>query len=122
MNIGDGNCAFCGMEKETVLHLFSECDFIKPLWVNLQIDVRNVLSSHSNDVVSSKNIILGTGNAYIDIVILYAKWTIWKVRNNVVFENVWLSEEDFFRKIKSSVNSHIQFINMLDVHEQLPLL
>ena len=111
MKRGDGMCTFCSSEKETIIHLFSECDFIKPIWGNMQSKLRQALNNSDINIVCSRNIILGTGDEYVDLVISYTKWNIWKARNQILFEDMWYTEEALFQQILSRVNFHIKFLN-----------
>ena len=51
----DEMCSFCSLEKETILHLFCECEFVLPVWQAIYSVSRDVCEADFRD---SKTIIL----------------------------------------------------------------
>jgi hypothetical protein len=34
---GEDYCTFCKIESETLLHLFTDCEYVKPIWTSLHL-------------------------------------------------------------------------------------
>ena len=120
MKKSDGWCAFCNAEKETIYHLFCDCDFSKPIWYALQRKIQSI-PTHEKLVFTDEIIILGCKNPYINMIVAYTKWTLWTTRNSVVFENLWTDEGSLYDKIVRRIDNHIELINCLN-REKFPQL
>ena len=87
-----GKCHFCKQFFETQTHLFYNCKKIYPLIEFIEL---LLIRSHIivDDNIEEKNMILGfyEGNenelVIGNILISVAKWTIWKFRNKIKYEN-----------------------------------
>ncbi len=94
-------------EQVFSFHLFAECDFLRPIWHAINIMVRRVCNTSLYDLEQSHTIILGVGNIYVDFIIAYAKWIIWKARNMIVFEQQWFDTNDIYIWIQRVVNNQL---------------
>ncbi len=121
MKRGNGRCSFCDLEKETVMHLFTDCEYLKPIWHSVNIMVQKVLINDQYNLVQSENIMLGVGNVYVDFIIAYTKWILWKTRNLIVFENKWLNESDIYHWIQNAINEQIYLYNGLQYDYKFPM-
>ncbi len=121
MKMGNGRCSFCDLEKETVMHLFTDCEYLKPIWHSVNIMVQKVLINDQYNLVQSENIMLGVGNVYVDFIIAYTKWILWKTRNLIVFENKWLNESDIYHWIQNAINEQIYLYNGLQYDYKFPM-
>ena len=89
MNVSNGLCNMCKSRRETLYHLFWECDRIKLIWKKVENDFKlfgetlkcNILRRDLN----YKDIVLGlecrNGQGLINAIIFECKWQIWKARN-----------------------------------------
>ena len=50
-------CTFCGSNRETLLHLFVECEHIREVWFNMQEMIRNRLGCYIS--FTKRNIVMG---------------------------------------------------------------
>ena len=107
MKIGNGKCSFCEIEDETVMHLFAECDYVRPIWQAICLVVRRVCNTSVYHLEQTHSIIFGVGNIYVDFIIAYAKWIIWKARNMIVFEQQWFEANDIYIWIQKVVNDQL---------------
>ena len=121
MKRGNGRCSFCDLEKETVLHLFTDCEYLKPIWHAVNIMVRKMFPNDQYNIIHSENIILGVGNMYVDFIIAYTKWILWKARNLIVFENKWFNISDINQWIQNTVNEQITLYNGLKYDSKFPI-
>ncbi|XP_022039937.1 uncharacterized protein LOC110942467 [Helianthus annuus] len=81
-------CALCGDYEESCDHLFVSCHFAQTVWQNLAgwcrippiiaFGMKDLLTLHGSDPGSRRKKV-------IHAVILVAFWSIWKIRNDVVF-------------------------------------
>lgn len=75
-------CTFCGLNDETIEHLFFDCVHVQSFWNNLLHNLKNN-SSHCDNLTFSKQIILFgvekniVTDIVIDLVILLAKYHIY---------------------------------------------
>ena len=104
INYKDDKCVFCNIEKETNIHLFYDCSIIKDLLLNF-INIFNkfniiinlesyswICSIFSKPFVKLKTILSDT-----------IKWSIWKERNNLVFNKTIFNFNQFIFIIKSNL-------------------
>jgi hypothetical protein len=91
MQLESFNCAFCGSaQEETVLHLFWGCPYAQKCWGTLELQI-------AQDGETLQNIhALRTQlqSQFFMIVIILMSWTIWKARNEAVFNNRLMSIQE----------------------------
>lgn len=89
MNISNGLCNMCCKDRETLIHLFWECEKIKPIWVKIQDLINGVAEIiEINERFSFSKVVLGyTINSakIFNTIIFETKWHIWKFRNDFKF-------------------------------------
>jgi len=78
----DNLCTFCNKESETLRHLFSQCERIKPIWVQLQTLISDKVGIHVN--LNENHILFGLdpekSNHAPNTILLLAKFYIYKKR------------------------------------------
>ncbi|KAK1278674.1 hypothetical protein QJS04_geneDACA017165 [Acorus gramineus] len=84
-------CVLCEVAPKTVNHLFCECAFVQGFWeelgrkTRLGIDFRNVEELW----IAGKDLCRAAGMAsealYAQVVVPVEAWTIWRMRNEVIF-------------------------------------
>lgn len=102
MNLQTYNCEFCtNATEETLQHLFWECPFAQQYWGSLNL--QTVPQGNTFDNVEALKIQLQS--QFFMIVIILMAWTIWKARNEMIFNNNQMSMQQckcfFQRQIRS---------------------
>lgn len=76
-------CSFCGKEKETILHLFVECDKVRPLWSSIQDWLNSKLNLRIPILFSNTDLILGSQRPnfiLINFILLLTKQYIYRCK------------------------------------------
>ncbi|XP_021990974.1 uncharacterized protein LOC110887709 [Helianthus annuus] len=91
IDIGDPSCPFCGEYDETCDHIFAACHFAQVVWLVIAqwckippiiaFGLKDLLDAHVAVVGSKKK--KKVFSAIFQVVI----WSIWKMRNEVIFGN-----------------------------------
>ncbi|XP_021985129.1 uncharacterized protein LOC110881061 [Helianthus annuus] len=85
-------CALCGDYAETSEHIFVACQFAQTVWQNLAAwcNVPPIIAFDLNDLLTLHEVTSGTSKRrkVLHAVILVAIWSLWKLRNEVVFRNM----------------------------------
>ncbi|PWA63518.1 RNA-directed DNA polymerase, eukaryota [Artemisia annua] len=102
--INDVSCPFCGDVEETVDHLFTGCLVANALWqhVTSWCKVHNWFAFSFKDLVNIHNFVGLTGRAK-DIfhgIILIGRWSIWRARNRIKFQNKKYRMVDIIGEVK----------------------
>ncbi|KAJ1687022.1 hypothetical protein LUZ63_018412 [Rhynchospora breviuscula] len=84
---GDSSCVFCGAEK-TNDHIFLLCPFAKSIWYWLGDSYNNYTSWHNiTDILNfAKQLPKRDRDAFLTIFCALC-WSIWKIRNDFIFNN-----------------------------------
>ncbi|XP_058756813.1 uncharacterized protein LOC131630037 [Vicia villosa] len=107
-------CPLCGIEVETMEHLFLGCPKVKIIWMRvfrwLEVDfearfslitnVDNVSGEELLDFISGV-LVREFNMGYFAFIWLLVCWCVWISRNNLVFNNVVWNELDIFSFITS---------------------
>jgi hypothetical protein len=84
-------CDMCILQRlETAAHLFLRCNFAKACWASIGISVAT--TRPVPQIINRIRINLGVP-FFMEIIILMA-WSIWKTRNDWIFNNIDPSVED----------------------------
>ena len=88
-------CSFCGIEEETIRHLFWSCDFVKRFWANLQSLLVEKCPLIHNLVFTEEMILFGhKENMYcdkvFDLIILIAKYYIYSNKFTSTIPSVFM--------------------------------
>ena len=107
-------CLFCNSVGETPLHLFFTCNFVRPLWINVEKLLQHVFGepvSMTLFVVLWNNF-TKSSNIYCNNLFIYfvseLKWTVWKCRNEVKHHKRSFTVQDLYTIFISSVKSRIK--------------
>lgn len=88
MHLPSYNCVLCSLScEETVDHLFLECDFAKACWGLLGLTVISSPSPIQRFQCFRSQI----GEAFFMEIIILMCWSIWAVRNDVIFKGLEVS-------------------------------
>jgi hypothetical protein len=84
-------CVFCGAEVETIVHLFLHCPWAAKVWYDIMKWLGFVIIVSPN-LVSSFGMLLASGRGKrgkdcLTIIWNSLMWSIWKFRNECVFNN-----------------------------------
>ncbi|XP_021995933.1 uncharacterized protein LOC110893121 [Helianthus annuus] len=86
--VPDRWCVLCGEYEETCDHLFVSCHYSQSIWQNLAswCRLQPIIAFGMNDLLTLHASSLGPRKRKtIQAIVLVAFWSIWKVRNEVVF-------------------------------------
>ncbi|XP_022041998.1 uncharacterized protein LOC110944653 [Helianthus annuus] len=98
-------CPFCNEFEKTMKHLFTACLVATRVWAAISVwckippiyifEFKDILDIHNYSQVEkkAKNIIQG--------LVIISCWSIWKGRNEVVFNQISRSPQEIVREIKS---------------------
>lgn len=85
MQLQSFNCEIClSHREETLLHLFWECPFAKDCWGLFNLETVEQGSTTAN-ILALKNQL---NSQFFMVMIILLCWTIWKSRNNLIFNNI----------------------------------
>ena len=96
MEKSNGICQLCKENEETITHLIYECKHVKPVWLDIQKILANIIDNCDlNDV---KLILFGCNvkssiyskheTLMVNYVITITKWLLWKHRNDFKYGNI----------------------------------
>ena len=85
---GDDKCPFCG-RKENINHLFLTCSIARLLWIILKyaFNLKDIPDDLDLVMRGWAKTFLKEERGLVWIGISAICWTIWKLRNNVIFDN-----------------------------------
>lgn len=88
----DDLCSFCGGERETLIHLFFQCRFVKLFWNKLKELLQMKLHIAKDQCnLSARTIIFGLkGDNTFNVVLLLAKFHIYKARVQNTKPNIYV--------------------------------
>ena len=117
MGKSNGICMLCKTHEEDIHHLFIKCKMIERVWSQLELWLSKLFNVHIT--VKDKEKCLGIwkeefkeSNYIINLIIIDAKWRIWKNRNSVKYgnENCKLSVT-LMNKIRNGVKEDIRIFS-----------
>ena len=118
-NVGDGKCHICG-EEETLEHAIFECKYVKDLWSKCKMYLVQVHGLHNNTDMKKLAI---SGLDYNDVtsesnfcITSFMKYTIWNIRNSVVFDKIRISTHSYITQLKCCLLSWVTTLYYL--HKQ----
>ena len=81
--ISSNKCSFCGLEKETYLHFFWECEITQKIWNDVNTLIRNTFKT-TNICIGLRDVITGcvteSSNSAIDFLCLVTKQFLYRQR------------------------------------------
>jgi len=101
MGLHSFNCEFClPTVEETVTHLFWHCPFAHQCWGILNLNT----VQHEGTFRNTQAIKDQLNSQFFMVAVILMSWTIWKARNDLIFNNNQLSiqecKEFFFAEVK----------------------
>lgn len=123
MNL-DPRCPFCQTEREDVDHLFVHCQISQECW---RLAVSRNWIDHSFVASTQNNILqrLSSAGATIPATridrVVSLIWSIWKIRNNMVFRSETpIPENTLIRAKKANAEWHIRYKLTNPLHTPIP--
>ena len=131
--VSDGKCRICG-EEETLEHAIFECKYVKVLWKKCKAYLVRVHKLSHNTIMKNLAISgLDCNGIIAEIpfcITSYVKYTIWNIRNSVVFNDIKITTNSYVIQLKYCLLSWIntvyftykkrgQVMNFLDKYSNL---
>ena len=116
MNLSNGLCHFCKRDTEDIKHLFYTCPITYAVVRHIQEKVNTVLNANDSQILdlNSHHVILGYVDGdelkrnFVNSCLILLKWELWKIRNNIKFENRRYTINDIsgfiMQKLKDATN------------------
>ncbi|XP_074318424.1 uncharacterized protein LOC141655234 [Silene latifolia] len=100
----NSSCSLCHKDRETVSHLFRDCDFVKRIWAACLLGIHSEVSSHIPFCTWFESFLRQLacstlGNNYLLLQFPLTLYAIWKHRNNVIFRDRFLNPEEILSEI-----------------------
>lgn len=111
MMVSNGLCNMCSSKRETLVHLFWECEHIKPIWEQVErlIDVAMESLKITEFSLSYSKVVIGTNQAVINTILFESKWIIWKYRNDFKFSNKKPNITKFKKQLLNNINTQLKY-------------
>ena len=119
----DGFCHFCKSNLETLAHLFFYCR--RTNWVICEIEnkINRALEDDSRPAIkiapfhfilvfTHENRII---RVFVNLIIMLAKWEIWKIRNKIKFDNIQVTNCYIFEHKMQKIRSAIRFLENTNI-------
>jgi len=91
MQLDSFNCAFCtSAQEETTLHLFWGCPYAQHYWGTIGLQI----VEDGDTVQNIQALRTQLRSQFFMIAIILMSWTIWKARNEAIFNNRLLSTQE----------------------------
>ncbi|XP_058774883.1 uncharacterized protein LOC131649149 [Vicia villosa] len=102
-DIASANCPFCDSQEENLLHLFFDCSVVKHIWERIFVwlgagQFLSLADFRSFSAIQEK-VKSGIIKEKINIVWISTIWSLWNMRNSMVFENNLYSFEWVFNSV-----------------------
>ncbi|KAJ0488248.1 putative reverse transcriptase zinc-binding domain-containing protein [Helianthus annuus] len=102
---GDAGCSLCGEADESIEHLFTNCYYALMLWAFLSswCKSQNLLVFSFRDVIEAHNHVglIGRKKEVFKGLIRIGCWVLWRMRNDVKFNNKSANVEAITREVKN---------------------
>jgi hypothetical protein len=79
-------CSRCGNNKETLLHVFLECEWVKQVWLASPLTINLSASQNPNITKWLYHMTMNTSMESMEI-IATTLYSIWYARNQMIFRN-----------------------------------
>ena len=64
MNLSDGKCCICKLHRETLLHLFWECDFSLQIWTLIEQKLHSIKNFNFDTSKFKQIVLLGSFDGF----------------------------------------------------------
>jgi hypothetical protein len=111
MGLSNGLCILCKTHHENLIHLFCDCEKVKPFWEEANRIINRALHAigYPSVTFSAQNIALGYNphkfSNVINTLIFETKWYIWKYRNDTKFSIRPLQIQSFVFFLKADLKN-----------------
>ncbi len=111
MGLSNGLCILCKTHHENLIHLFCDCEKVKPFWEEANRIINRALNAigYPSVTFSAQNIALGYNphkfSNVINTLIFETKWYIWKYRNDTKFSIRPLQIQSFVFFLKADLKN-----------------
>ncbi|XP_053403618.1 uncharacterized protein LOC128558442 [Mercenaria mercenaria] len=125
MRLSNGICNMCKSHRETLIHLFWECEKVKPIWKYIQTILEEPFKIlNIKNIFSFEDIAFGLSSNNVNLIntfIFETKWHIWKFRNFHKFraELETHSLKNLKISITNTVRQQIQYQNTTNENRQV---
>jgi hypothetical protein len=114
MNLSDGKCCICKSHRETLFHLFWECDFSKNVWTYVIQKLKSAKILENDFSISQSTALFGSfehaiNDKLINTVIFETKWAIWKYRNNCKHNYSYQPIPIFLRNLFNDIKYQFEY-------------
>ena len=113
MNRSDGKCHFCA-EVESLTHLFYNCNYVQQFFSYVEQNIADHVPWKPkliSIIRNKKEYLIGNiddDNCFFNAITINMKYTIWKVRNIIKFQNKVINVNSAFVILKEMLRSNIQ--------------
>ncbi|XP_058750884.1 uncharacterized protein LOC131623907 [Vicia villosa] len=115
----DCSCPFCSNVEESAIHLFFHCSVSVQLWTKtfvwLRIPLYNLQGSVLENFGSFVYPIGNLNDKFWRILWLAATWILWKVRNDLIFNNIAFDLNVLFCRLKATLWDWLGFCNRVSM-------
>lgn len=99
----DGSRIICGLEEETISHLFGKCSFTTNVWLKVYNWIGGELELSISELKSFffyfEKVKCKTRRTQVAVIWLAMVWNIWLVHDAVIFKGVDVNFDDCIREI-----------------------
>ncbi|XP_058749700.1 uncharacterized protein LOC131622678 [Vicia villosa] len=110
------SCPFCSNEEESAIHLFFHCSASVQLWSKVFVWLRIPLYNLQGSVLENFGMFMypigNTNDKFWRILWLAATWTLWKARNDLIFNNITFDLNVLYYRLKSTLWDWLGFCNI----------
>ncbi|KAL4589976.1 hypothetical protein LXL04_002889 [Taraxacum kok-saghyz] len=106
-------CPMCGLEDETLMHVFGRCEVVEVLWRRvfswMGISPMLVGNPHSMFEWVDNSSVNGNKKKVMETIVYAVYWYVWRYRNDVVHESEQIRKSELFDFIREV--SYVWFFN-----------
>ncbi len=124
INLSNGKCKMCTIEKETIIHLFYDCELIDPIWSiynKITKEIWNVDINNDKTVLFANICEEKTNSSkhVIQYIIMSIKWILWKKRNILRYEEIWTNETDTQKWVNNYLKQRTETIMKTKIEKDI---
>lgn len=126
MNKSDGICKLCQLEEESIRHLLFDCELVQLTWRTIIGWLKTINNSFKLKetmvlfgLIESEELV--EHRSLIQYVIFTTNWIIWKRRNKMRYDHIWIDENTMIRQLKGELNDNIAILLHTNRMFKMPL-